>query len=168
MPIRYYIPFATVPVAALFLTFWSAPFTNPWISTLIVGYLGWVLTEYVMHRYAFHAGPQQVRHAHSVHHRIPFDEEGRPKLWQLFPLLAGACLVQVALLGAYLGPTFAGGWLLGYCSYLYTHHAIHAEWLKPSSVIRRRHELHHRGWAFNYNLLCPLGDLVFGTYKEPK
>lgn len=164
MPIRYYVPFGTVPLAALVLAFWAEPFTNVWINFLVTGYLAWVFTEYALHRWVFHElGSWRVRHAHSMHHHMPFHEEGRPKLHQLFPLLALGCYLL-----SYVSTTFAAGWLLGYCTYLYTHHAIHAEWLKPSSKVRRRHELHHKGWAFNYNLLCPLGDLVFGTHREPK
>jgi hypothetical protein len=49
-------------------------------------------------------------------------------------------------------------------TYIVTHHLIHNGTL--TGPIAQRHELHHKGWAFNYNLMCPLGDLVFGTYKE--
>lgn len=165
MAIDYYVEFITVPVAVLVLALLSPPFDNVALDAWIVGYLAWVMIEYWMHRWLFHV---KFRREHMIHHHRPFDPDGSPGTWYAQGALLAVTLAQLALLGQYLGCALAGGLLLGYWSYIGTHHVIHAGWLKPSNGVRQRHDLHHRGVAKNYNLLNPLGDLIFGTYVKPK
>lgn len=166
MAIRYYLQFVTVPAIAAFCAANSA-LTNATITAFIVGYLGWVFIEYGMHRVLFH-NTKTFKAKHFLHHREPLNADGDPDNLTIHCIIALVVMATVLALGPYLGWPAAFGLVVGYLSYITTHHLIHIEWLKPTSVIRKRHELHHKGWAFNYNLLCPLGDLVFGTYKEPR
>lgn len=162
---RYYLEFITVPLAALVLLYFSAPIDNTVVGCTFLGYMIWVMVEYWMHRWLFH---KMFSKAHAVHHARPFDPDGSPPTELAQALLAMSSLILVWSCGLHVGGALASGFLLGYCSYIYTHHLIHNGSLKPTSLIRRRHEMHHRGWVgFNYNLLCPLGDLMFGTYQEP-
>lgn len=166
MAITYYVEFITVPLAALVLAVLAPPFTNVSVSTWIAGYLLWVLIEYWMHRWLFHV---RFRKAHWVHHRQPLAPHALSGLgtWAAQGALAGLTGALYGLGGTW-GLALAGGLLVGYCSYIGTHHLIHIEWFSPGSIIRQRHELHHRGYEKNYNVLNPLGDLVFGTYLEPQ
>lgn len=164
MAIRYYIEFITVPLAALVLLWFSPPTGNAAVSSLIAGYFLWVLVEYWMHRWLFH---KVFRKAHAIHHARPFDLDGAPPFLVPFLFLGLATGVFWWLLGDLVGPALSAGFLIGYCTYIITHHLIHNGTLGPDSPIRKRHDMHHRGWvAFNFNLLNPLGDLVFGTYRE--
>jgi hypothetical protein len=51
------------------------------------------------------------------------------------------------------------------------HWCIHrptGRWIERTRVFRRlaaHHRLHHRLWRVNFNVVLPLGDLVFGTYR---
>jgi hypothetical protein len=154
--LSYYVEFITVPALALLmatLTTWNA-LTG---QELVAGYLFWIAIEWWMHAKLFHV---YFRKRHWKHHLHPFDQEGSPGTLTAHLLLAitalGACALDV--------PAAACGLFLGYGSYIFTHHAIHARWLSERSAIRRRHELHHRGIEKNFNLLNPLGDLLMGTY----
>lgn len=168
MAIRYYLEFVTVPAAILLLTALFPPFSTAQVSAVAVGYLVWVLAEYWMHRTFFHERRSPFHAAHMIHHRLPLSEDGSPGTIKTHVLLALVIFWTFWTFGSFLGGPLLVGFALGYLSYIVTHHMIHAEWLAESNPIRVRHELHHRGWAFNYNLLNPLGDLVFGTYKSPK
>lgn len=168
MPIRYYTEFVTVPLAVLFFFIWQHPFANATLTAAICGYLLWVFIEYWMHRGLFHHSKSPFLAAHMIHHRDVFSHDGSPGLVNSSAGLVAVIFLLLALLGEYLGPPTCGGLLIGYWSYLITHHLIHLEWFDEGNYVRMRHELHHKGWAYNYNVLCPLGDLVFGTYKEPK
>lgn len=161
---RYYIEFITVPLAALALLYLSAPIDNTVVGCAFVGYMIWVMVEYWMHRWLFHS---VFRKEHAVHHARPFDPHGSPPTEIAQGLLLLVSLIFVWYGDLHVGGAIASGFLLGYCTYIYTHHLIHNETLSEHSVIRKRHDMHHRGWAFNFNMLCPLGDLMFGTYKEP-
>lgn len=163
MAIDYYVEFFTVPMAVLVLALISPPLSNAALNAWIAGYLLWVLIEYWMHRWLFH---RLFRKQHMVHHHRPLDPDGSPgTLLAHAALAAGVCLLE-ALFQRWIGSALAGGLLLGYSSYVYTHHLIHIGWLSPNSGARKRHELHHRGVEKNYNLLNPLGDMLFGTYVK--
>ncbi len=77
--------------------------------------------------------------------------------------------------------------LVGYCLpmatlYYILFETLHVAEHKPKSVARKlfgrfkwfeflqnHHRLHHSKWGFNFNLVCPIADYLFGTaYKEGK
>jgi hypothetical protein len=159
------LEYITIPLTVLILLVLSPPLANVPISAWIAGYLAWVVVEWWMHAVLFH---RVFRRQHWVHHLRPTDPRGAPPP-AVAPLALGAVVgLTLATAGQYVGAALAGGFLLGYCTYIFTHHAIHAGWLSPESKIAKRHLLHHRGVEKNFNLLNPLGDLIFGTYAEPK
>jgi fatty acid hydroxylase family protein len=160
MAIDYYVEFITVPLTALLLGVLS-PFNIVGFNELIAGYLLWVFIEWWMHAVLFH---RTHRRRHWIHHLRPFDQAGSPGTWTV----AHPTLLGIALAGWFTNtPALACGLVLGYGSYIFTHHAIHARWLPEHSSVRQRHELHHRGVEKNFNLLNPLGDLIMGTYVRP-
>lgn len=162
--ILYWLDFVAVPAIILLFSTEALPFTNLSISFLLAGYVMWVFFEYFMHRVLFHHRRSPYARAHHVHHRKPFDADGMPTPGLAVGVLAVVGLLALALLGAHLGASWAVGFMVGYMTYIVTHHLVHNQTI--TGPIALRHELHHKGWAFNYNLMCPLGDLCFGTYKE--
>lgn len=165
MTINYHLEFFTVPAAVTVLISLSPPTTNIVISAYIIGYLSWVATEYWMHRWLFH---RHYRRDHWVHHLRPTAEEGTTPTWIAHVLLTLLLAGLIALFQRLIGAALGAGFLLGYLSYIVPHHLVHHShhWLVQNSWWARRHRLHHKGVEANFNLLNPLGDLLFGTYRN--
>ncbi|MGD9544697.1 MAG: sterol desaturase family protein [Methylocystis sp.] len=142
---------------------------------LVVGYLGWTLTEYFGHRYLFHTvfplpfglGPRFQFLIHGVHHIYPSD----PLRLVMPPLLSGPIML-IALVCARLifGPTFAwpalagfiGGYVIYDCVHYWTHHG------QPKTdfgrMVKRLHMLHHfRDAEKGFGVHAIWWDYVFGT-----
>lgn len=163
--ILYWLDFFVVPALMALYACYAWPLSDGNVlSFVFAGYLSWVFFEYVLHRWVFHTKGSPYWWPHVKHHHHPFDPTGMPTPGlapvALFAVGSASCL----LLGAHFGSSWAVGFLGGYMTYIVTHHLIHNGTL--TGPIAQRHELHHKHWAFNYNLMCPLGDLLFGTYKE--
>jgi sterol desaturase/sphingolipid hydroxylase (fatty acid hydroxylase superfamily) len=142
---------------------------------LVVGYLGWTLTEYFGHRYLFHTvfalpfglGPRFQFLIHGVHHIYPNDP-----LRLVMPPLLSAPIMLIALVCARVlfGATFAwpalAGFITGYviydCVHYWTHHG------QPKSefarLVKRLHMLHHfRDAEKGFGVHAIWWDYVFGT-----
>lgn len=165
MAILYWLDFTMFPLFTALGLWFATPYTSLTASFLLAGYIGWVLFEYLLHRWGFHDRRSPYWRSHMVHHRSVWDEAGMPSPFTSWVGFAFWALWATQVFGHQLGWAWWVGFAFGYQSYIWSHHAVHAGWLHGFAVADR-HELHHRGWAFNYNLLCPLGDLVFGTYKR--
>ncbi|MCX7769339.1 MAG: sterol desaturase family protein [Flavobacteriales bacterium] len=139
---------------------------------LPAGMFTWTLTEYLMHRFAFHfparspRGQRVVYTIHLVHHHYPHDEE------RLFlPPLANILLASIFLAIFYglMGSWaffFMPGFVLGYILYSSMHYSIHK--FKPPfpflQKVWRHHTLHHyRCPDRAFGVSSPLWDYVFGT-----
>jgi sterol desaturase/sphingolipid hydroxylase (fatty acid hydroxylase superfamily) len=75
----------------------------------------------------------------------------------------------------------AGGWpvfwprlaalTLYYGLYEYLHWCMHkptGRRIERTRIFRyldANHRLHHARWRFNFNVVCPLADIVLGTYR---
>lgn len=160
----YWMDFAIVPAYAGALLYAASPLDAVAASALVIGYVAWVLFEYALHRWGFHGRRSPFFRPHVVHHKHPFDPDGAPMPGVSIIALSVVALLAMWGLGSHIGAAASCGFYVGYVSYIVTHHAIHAGWL--TGPIARRHDLHHRGWHLNFNLLCPLGDLMFGTYRR--
>lgn len=142
---------------------------------VIIGYLGWTLTEYFGHRYLFHTvfplpfglGPRFQFLIHGVHHIYPNDP-----LRLVMPPLLSAPIMLIALVCSRLifGATFAwpalAGFIAGYviydCVHFWTHHG------QPKSdfarFVKRLHMLHHfRDAEKGFGVHAIWWDYVFGT-----
>lgn len=138
----------------------------------IFGVLAWSLTEYLLHRFAFHnpAVTGGLAVEHRKHHRIEgYFTPAREKLGAVVPVV-GALGGAAWLFGP---PAFAfgGSFLCAYLGYELLHRALHVtpprnragRWL-------RRHHLHHhfRNPASNHGVTSPLWDFVFRTYEPSR
>jgi hypothetical protein len=136
-----------------------------WAHSAIAGFLLWQIFEWAMHRHLLH-GP--LRDQHWVHHRFPNGDTGVPAFITL-PAVALLLLACLAAFGAKVGGGLFTGFAIGYETYNLTHWAIHSgRWPHTGWLggVARRHALHHRGVAFNFNVLLPIADLMFGTYRK--
>ncbi len=149
------------------------------------GFLAWLLVEYLLHRFVFHARPTSYAGItlhfafHGCHHKHPAD-----RLRLVFPPLFAAPLVaaflaafRCALPGAPgLAHALWGGMLGGYVCYDCTHYATHhagasgggggLRWL---ARVRTAHLAHHYADSTrSFGVSGDLFDRVFGTMPGAK
>ncbi len=170
-PVILYVPFV------LCLLVYSLTMNSLALVLLgvIIGYLGWTLTEYFGHRYLFHTvfplpfglGPRFQFLIHGVHHIYPND----PLRLVMPPLLSGPImLIALTLSRLLFGASFAwpalAGFIAGYviydCVHFWTHHG------QPKSdfgrMVKRLHMLHHfRDAEKGFGVHAIWWDYVFGT-----
>ncbi len=143
----------------------------------IVGLLVWTLTEYVLHRWAFHFpakskfGKRIVFLFHGNHHDVPNDKTRLVfppvpailimlLLWQFFALFVPSQFIEV----------FMGSFTIGYLCYDYIHYATHHfPMTSPVGKYLRKYHLqhHYQGRAGKYGVSNPLWDYIFGTVEGP-
>jgi len=140
---------------------------------VVLGALLWSLTEYLMHRFVFHAigaRPWQRRMyfvAHGVHHDFPADRDRLVMpLGVSIPLGLAFYGIFRVLLGAQLVAPLFVGFGAGYLAYDGIHYAVHhfrltsraGRWLKRWHMVH-----HHTGEDARWGVTSPLWDWVFGT-----
>jgi sterol desaturase/sphingolipid hydroxylase (fatty acid hydroxylase superfamily) len=156
--------------------FWSGVDAGLSASVVVwraaAGIAVWTLTEYLMHRYAFHfvprtrAGVALAYLSHGVHHAYPRDPDRL-----VMPLIVSAPIAVVLLLaghaiggaGAY---PFLGGFAVGYLAYDLIHYSIHRYDTKSGVLnwLRRYHFQHHfAATDRQFGVSTPIWDYVFRT-----
>ncbi len=149
----------------------------PVFLLFISGMFFWSLTEYILHRFAFHfhaeseSGKKLHYILHGNHHEYPRDKErlfmpAAPSL-----IIASVLfLIMYVVLGKNVFPFFPG-FMFGYLIYGSMHYAIHAwnppfKWMKP---LWRNHHLHHyKNDNMGFGVSSTLWDHVFGTMFDLK
>jgi sterol desaturase/sphingolipid hydroxylase (fatty acid hydroxylase superfamily) len=149
------------------------------VLELALGALLFYGSEYLMHRFAFHAAPARNAFIRKLQHRLHYDHHLEPArldllflpLWFLVPNLA----VTAALVGLVLGPAAVASTMLGVLAailhYEWTHFVAHTP-LRPLSApgrwIKQYHLRHHfiseKLW---FGVSNPSLDLIFGTLRAP-
>jgi sterol desaturase/sphingolipid hydroxylase (fatty acid hydroxylase superfamily) len=137
------------------------------------GYLVWTLTEYLGHRFAFHArlpGEWGTR-LHFLIHGVHHDHPGDP-LRLVMPALLSAPIMLVTLANARFAFGLPGGlppmmgFLIGYLGYDMTHHYVHhgAPTTQIGRALRRHHMRHHfEDASRGFGVSAPWWDHLFGT-----
>lgn len=148
------------------------------------------LFEYAFHRWLLHRPSRVLRSPYEVHtllhHRVfrgdaayhvrrPEDRDLILFEWWQGPLLLAVHVPAVWGLQAASGfPLFWGGMTalaVYYGLYEYLHWCMHnpaGRWIERTRVFRyldAHHRLHHRLWRMNFNVVLPIGDLMFGTLR---
>jgi sterol desaturase/sphingolipid hydroxylase (fatty acid hydroxylase superfamily) len=140
----------------------------------LLGAAVWTLTEYVMHRFAFHFVPRSrlgvalAYLSHGVHHAYPRDPDRL-----VMPLIVSAPIgvalfaVGSLMFGRFAWP-FLGGFALGYLSYDLIHYHIHQH--DPARGVfkwlRRYHFQHHFAAPDRqFGVSTPMWDYVFRTRR---
>jgi dihydroceramide fatty acyl 2-hydroxylase len=173
MPLVFYTPFVVL------LAWLSLRALGP-ISigcAALLGYILWTLTEYLGHRYLFHAefpgkwGARIHLLIHGVHHDHPND----PLRLVMPPLLSAPILIVAFLVGRVLFgvplvyPAMLG-FMLGYLSYDMVHYYVHHAEPKTrlGRNLRRLHMLHHfRDPEHGFGVSAPWWDKIFRTEHLP-
>jgi sterol desaturase/sphingolipid hydroxylase (fatty acid hydroxylase superfamily) len=139
---------------------------------IILGFLVWTITEYVLHRFIFHYQPTSSLGLrlhfifHGVHHDYPKDAKrlvmppsASIPLAILFYFLFSLFFKNAAYLY-----TFYAGFIAGYLCYDMVHYAIHHHNFKSSILkkIKQHHMLHHYADATKgYGVSSGLWDVIF-------
>ena len=153
-----------------------APFS---LIDLAIGALLFYGSEYLMHRFAFHARPSRIVFVRQLQHRLHYDHHVEPgrldllflPLWFLVPNLA----VTAALVALVLGPAATASTMLGVAAailhYEWTHYVAHTSlrpltplgrWIKAYHL--RHHFISEKLW---FGVSNPSLDVVFGTFRRP-
>lgn len=142
------------------------------IALFAAGFVTWTLTEYWLHRTAFHWvpkaswGPKFHFLLHGVHHDWP-----RDKYRLVMPPAVSIALyflflgIFYAIFGSYAWP-FQTGFVVGYVTYDLTHYYIHH--FTPKSKfgvnLKKHHMLHHHKYPDKgFGVSSSFWDSVFGT-----
>ncbi len=147
------------------------------VGVAVLGYFLWTLTEYLGHRYLFHAefpgawGARLHFLIHGVHHDHPNDPLRlvMPPLLST-PIMLIALLVGRVLFGVPLVYPALMGFMLGYLSYDMVHYYVHHAEPKTrlGRGLRRVHMLHHfRDPACGFGVSAPWWDKIFRTEHLP-
>jgi sterol desaturase/sphingolipid hydroxylase (fatty acid hydroxylase superfamily) len=144
------------------------------LALALLGYIGWTLTEYWIHRAIFHFEPEDGVGArfhwivHGVHHDHPNDPLRlvMPPSVSV-PLSTLFCIGFWALLGTPKWYAFAAGFLAGYLAYDMTHYYLHHH--KPRTRmghwLRELHMRHHfQDHTRGFGISAPYWDKAFGTF----
>ena len=170
---------AALAVCALALlgmiVFGLAPFRP---LDVVIGALLFYGSEYLMHRFAFHARPARNAFVRRLQHRLHYDHHVEPDrldllflpLWFLVPNLA----LTAALVALVLGPGATASTMLGVTAailhYEWTHFVAHTpirpltpvgRWIKQYHL--RHHFISEKLW---FGVSNPSFDLIFGTYRR--
>jgi hypothetical protein len=148
------------------------------------------LFEYAYHRWLLHRHWRVLPHPYRIHvliHHRTFGGdatyhvrhgEDRDSIlfqwWQVLVLLGGNAPVVWGVQLATGIPVFWGGMIAlaaYYGVYEHAHWCMHNPagwWIERTRLFRflsANHRDHHRLWQINFNVVLPLGDLVFGTFR---
>lgn len=148
------------------------------------------LFEYVFHRWVMHRPSRLLAYPYRmhtlVHHEVFYGTtrytvqrpEDRDLIlfhwWQAPVLLAVHAPAAWGLQVASGLPVFGGamaGLAVYYGVYEYLHWCMHnpaGRWIEGTRAFRAldaRHRLHHQRWRVNFNVVLPVGDLLFGTFR---
>lgn len=165
------------PVIA-YLLWTSSAYLNfsHYVFWFVVGILTWTLSEYFVHKLAFHYeaksrfGKYLVFLFHGIHHDEPDDATRlvMPPVPAIV-LSGGFYLVFAFLVGHELARPWYAFFMVGYLCYDYIHYATHHFACKGRvmKMIKRHHMLHHHLVKDgNFGVSSPFWDIVFGTYRD--
>jgi 4-hydroxysphinganine ceramide fatty acyl 2-hydroxylase len=166
---------AVVIEALAFLAGWIAP--N--LALIVLGALLFYLSEYGMHRFAFHAPPLSQPTLRKLQHRLHYDHHVEPNrldllflpIWFLVPNLAVATALVALVFGAELALSALFGMMLAILHYEWVHYVAHipyqpkttfGRWIKQYHL--RHHFISEKHW---FGVSNPTLDGVFGTFHGP-
>ena len=148
-------------------------------ALILLGALLYYLSEYGMHRFAFHAPPLPWPPARKLQHRLHYDhhvEPGRLDLlflpaWFLVPNLAVATGLFALLFGTQPALSALLGMMLAILHYEWVHYVAHipyqprtrlGRWIKQYHL--RHHFISEKHW---FGVSNPSLDGLFGTFRGP-
>jgi 4-hydroxysphinganine ceramide fatty acyl 2-hydroxylase len=143
----------------------AVAFLPGWIAfspvLVLLGALMFYLSEYGMHRFAFHAPPLSWPVARKLQHRLHYDHHVEPNrldllflpIWFLVPNLAVATGLFALIFGAEASLSALFGMMLAILHYEWVHYVAHIPYqprsrqgLECPSVIHRQSRSFERRW----------------------
>jgi sterol desaturase/sphingolipid hydroxylase (fatty acid hydroxylase superfamily) len=158
---------------------WLAGFVALQPALILVGALVFYLSEYGMHRFAFHAPPLSWPPARKLQRRLHYDHHVEPNrldllflpLWFLVPNLALAAGLFALAFGTQAAAAALFGMMLAILHYEWVHYVAHipyqprtrlGRWIKQYHL--RHHFISEKHW---FGVSNPALDRVFGTLHGP-
>lgn len=149
------------------------------LALVLLGALLFYLSEYGMHRFAFHAPPLPWPWLRKLQHRLHYDHHVEPgrldllflPIWFLVPNLAVATVLVALVFGAAASASALFGMMLAILHYEWVHYVAHipyqpktrfGRWIKQYRL--RHHFLSEKHW---FGVSNPALDGVFGTFRGP-
>ena len=146
---------------------------------ILLGGLLFYLSEYGMHRFAFHAPPLAWAPLRKLQHRLHYDHHVEPDrldllflpIWFLVPNLAIAAGLFALLFGMQAANSALLGMMLAILHYEWVHYVAHipyrprtrlGRWIKQYHL--RHHFVSEKHW---FGVSNPALDGVFGTLRGP-
>jgi sterol desaturase/sphingolipid hydroxylase (fatty acid hydroxylase superfamily) len=146
---------------------------------ILLGALLFYLSEYGMHRFAFHAPPLSWPPARRLQHRLHYDHHVEPNrldllflpIWFLVPNLAVATGLFARAFGIEASASALFGMMLAILHYEWVHYVAHIPFQPRTRLgrsIKQYHLRHHfvseKHW---FGVSNPSLDGVFGTFHGP-
>ena len=173
-----FIPF----VATMsFLSMFTGENPLPLVQYLVafpLGTLLWTITEYTIHRFAFHTMPNKDSAVlitlhfmfHGIHHKCPLDRY-RLVMPPIVSLTFAFCFynIMTGMFGYNLGCALVAGFALGYLYYDMFHYFCHHAKIRNSYIqdMKSYHMAHHfQEPNAGFGVSSKLWDIVFGTTLE--
>jgi 4-hydroxysphinganine ceramide fatty acyl 2-hydroxylase len=166
-------------LAALVAGFFAGllPFSPIWT---IVGALAFYVSEYLFHRFSFHAEPSRFAFVRGLQHRLHYDHHAEPErldllflpIWFLVPNLAVTALIFVLLFGSSVVASAMFGVMLAIFHYEWVHYVAHipyqprtriGRWLKHYHL--RHHFISEKFW---FGVSNPSMDFVGRTFRRAR
>lgn len=156
-------------------------------ATIVYGsILEWIIHNWIMHQPRFKLAFRRHTLEHHRDRRAPGHYYAKAEDEKVYHLFETSYMPVVFLLNTPYYALFYWAWgfdgglgaVVGTAGYIVTyevlHWAIHVRegfpfrqhaWFK---FLSEHHRRHHRKARINYNVVCPLGDLLFGTFSHQK
>ncbi len=148
-------------------------------ALILLGALLFYLSEYGMHRFAFHSPPLSWPPARRLQHRLHYDHHVEPNrldllflpIWFLVPNLAFAAALFALVFGTQATASALLGMMLAILHYEWVHYVAHipyqprtrlGRWIKKYHL--RHHFISEKHW---FGVSNPALDGVFGTLRGP-
>ncbi|HET7888212.1 MAG TPA: sterol desaturase family protein, partial [Bradyrhizobium sp.] len=123
-------------------------------TLVLLGALMFYLSEYGMHRFAFHAPPLSWPWLRKMQHRLHYDHHVEPSrldllflpLWFLAPMLLLTALFVAAALGTRAVPSAMLGVMLAILHYEWVHYVAHIPYQPRTRIgrwVKQYHLRHH-------------------------
>jgi sterol desaturase/sphingolipid hydroxylase (fatty acid hydroxylase superfamily) len=170
---------ALVAGVAAVLLLWPFGIVAPKAWLILLGALLFYLSEYGMHRFAFHAPPLSSAPLRKLQHRLHYDHHVEPNrldllflpIWFLVPNLAIAAGLVALPFGIDGAASALFGMMLAILHYEWVHYVAHIPYQPRTKLgrwIKQYHLRHHfvseKHW---FGVSNPALDGVFGTFRGP-
>jgi 4-hydroxysphinganine ceramide fatty acyl 2-hydroxylase len=166
---------ASLSLTVLHVSAWST-----WIA-VIAGMLGYMVTEYLTHRFIFHMKPPKHPFFLRFLKRIHYDHHVDPNnlhllflpIWYSIPNLFGfSCIVYWITASFIVTNAFVTGTIFFLLCYEWTHYVAHrpirplTSWGKWMKKIHMWH--HYKNENYWYGVTTPVFDCILGTFPDEK